>query len=152
MKKRSDQGVSAVEFALILPVLLLLTFGFIEFSVLLFDKAVITNASREGARFGIVYATDDDGVYSPKSDVNIRTRVKDYANGLLINLGPGGENNLKDGDIVIAPSEPRERDHDLTVRVTFVYHFLVLPDMSALVGGTFDGTITLVGRTVMRME
>ena len=54
--KRNDQrGASAVEFALILPVLFVLGFGIIEFSVALYDKAMITNASREGARAGIVF-------------------------------------------------------------------------------------------------
>ena len=50
-------GVAAVEFALILPLLLALLFGMAEVSLLLYDQAVITNASREGARAGIVLKT-----------------------------------------------------------------------------------------------
>ena len=53
-----QRGASAVEFAIVLPVLLLLLFGTIEFGVLFFNKAVITNASREGARRGVVWWTD----------------------------------------------------------------------------------------------
>ncbi len=72
MKIRSDHGASAVEFALVLPVLMLLTFGIIEFGVLLFDKAVITNASREGARMGIVFVADldGDGIPDRKDEIN----------------------------------------------------------------------------------
>lgn len=149
MKIQSEKGASAVEFALILPLLVLLVFGIIEFSVMLFDKAVITNASREGARHGIVFNQDSDGVYSPISDADIRDRVKTYANGRLINLG-GSDQSLSDADIVIAGD--RVSDTDLTVTVNFTYDFMIVPNLSALVGGTFDGTTDLIGQTIMRME
>lgn len=42
-----------IEFALVLPILLLLVAGTIDVSILFYDKAVITNASREGARYGV---------------------------------------------------------------------------------------------------
>ena len=48
-----------VELAIILPILLIVLFGLIEFGFILYDKAVITNASREGARQGIVYRADE---------------------------------------------------------------------------------------------
>jgi Flp pilus assembly protein TadG len=147
---RSERGASAVEFALVLPLLLFLTFGLIEFGILLFDKAVITNASREGARTGIVYATDADGDYAPISDTEIRTVVKSYANGRLINLG-SATNTLTDGNIAITPANRTSND-DLTITVSFIYNFMVLPDLSALLGGGFNGTITLQGVTRMRME
>ena len=50
--KQNEDGVAAVEFALILPVLLVLVFGIINYGILLYDQAVITNAAREGARWG----------------------------------------------------------------------------------------------------
>jgi Flp pilus assembly protein TadG len=50
----------AVEFALIAPMLVVLIGGIIEFGILLFNQAVITNASREAARAGIV-ATNPGG-------------------------------------------------------------------------------------------
>ena len=53
-KLRSESGASAVEFALLLPVLMLILFGIIEFGFALYKQAVLTNASREGARLGIV--------------------------------------------------------------------------------------------------
>jgi Flp pilus assembly protein TadG len=45
-KKTNQDGVAAVEFAIILPFLVILIFGMIEFSLVLFNKAMITNASR----------------------------------------------------------------------------------------------------------
>jgi Flp pilus assembly protein TadG len=50
----SRQGQSIVEFAFVLPLLLLLTFGIIEFGFFVYNKQIITNAAREGARIGII--------------------------------------------------------------------------------------------------
>jgi len=47
----AQRGVAAVEFALILPVLLLIVFGIINFGLLMYDLSVVTNAAREGARW-----------------------------------------------------------------------------------------------------
>ena len=70
-----------VEFALILPILLGLLIGGIDLSLALYDKAVITNASREGARAGIV-------ARNPQlSDTQIRQVVNQYAQSALVNLG-----------------------------------------------------------------
>ena len=53
---KNQNGVALVEFGLILPLLILLLFGITEFSLLLYNKQVITNAAREGARAGIIIA------------------------------------------------------------------------------------------------
>jgi Flp pilus assembly protein TadG len=52
--KSDDSGVAAVEFALILPLLMMIVFGIINYGILLYDQAVITNAAREGARWGAI--------------------------------------------------------------------------------------------------
>lgn len=78
---RLQSGVAAVEFALVLPVLLLLVFGTIEFSLALYDKAVITNASREAARAGIV-------LKSPKlTAAQIQAVALNYCQNYLIDFG-----------------------------------------------------------------
>ncbi|MEJ2660726.1 MAG: pilus assembly protein, partial [Desulfobacteraceae bacterium] len=46
----SQRGAAAVEFAIIFPMLILLLFAMIEFGLYLFNRQVITNACREGAR------------------------------------------------------------------------------------------------------
>ncbi len=55
---RCQQGVAAVEFALALPLLLMLIFGLIDFGLAMYAKGLITNASQEGARFGAIYRLD----------------------------------------------------------------------------------------------
>jgi Flp pilus assembly protein TadG len=55
MFRDKERGAALIEFVLVLPLLLLLIFGIIEFSVMFYDKAVITNASREVARDFAIY-------------------------------------------------------------------------------------------------
>ena len=67
-----------------LPLLLLIVFGVIEMSIALYNKTVITQASREAARVGIVLA-------SPRaSDAVIAQRVTDHAQPVLVQLGKAG--------------------------------------------------------------
>ena len=49
-----DRGSAAVEFALVLPLLLLLVFGIIDFGRLLNAQLTLTQAAREGARLAAV--------------------------------------------------------------------------------------------------
>jgi Flp pilus assembly protein TadG len=53
-----DEGVAAVEFALILPVLALLLFGILEFGRVWSQYQVFQGAAREGARCAAVQATE----------------------------------------------------------------------------------------------
>jgi Flp pilus assembly protein TadG len=58
---RSERGGVAVEFAILLPVFLLLVFGIIDFAHALYMQQVITSASREGARYATKYHTNNSG-------------------------------------------------------------------------------------------
>ncbi len=50
MYKENQRGSSAVEFAIILPLLLTLLLGIIEFGYLFNQQISLTQAAREGAR------------------------------------------------------------------------------------------------------
>ncbi len=139
MKRSAESGASMIEFALILPILIVLLFGIIEFGILLYDKAVITNASREGARAGIVFG-------DPRiSSVEIEDIVLSYCQDFLITFGtpinptvtttPGNMSDLESGEL-------------LTVTVSYPYTFLVLPNFIK----TLTGPINLVAETTMRAE
>ncbi len=56
--RKNEKGQSAVEFALILPVLLILILGMIEFGWLLNGQITLNSAAREGARVGAVVTTN----------------------------------------------------------------------------------------------
>jgi Flp pilus assembly pilin Flp len=49
-RRRDQEGAAAVEFALVLPVLLLVVFGIIEMAFLMKDNVAVASASRVGAR------------------------------------------------------------------------------------------------------
>jgi Flp pilus assembly protein TadG len=104
----NNRGVAAVEFAICLPILLLLVLGSIEFGLMFYNKQVITNASREGVRAGIT---------GEKTADEIKQIVADYCNGNLINLN--GANELQ-ADLVAISQE----GNDLTVSVIYDYNFL----------------------------
>ena len=53
-----EEGVAAVEFAIILPVLALILFGVLEFGRVWSQYQVFQGAAREGARCAAVKATD----------------------------------------------------------------------------------------------
>jgi Flp pilus assembly protein TadG len=109
-RSNTQRGAAVVEFALILPILLGLLLGGIDLSLALYDKAVITNASREGARAGIV-------ARNPQlSDAQIRQVVNQYAQSALVNLGA----NPASPTVVI---QKGSLGGDPTLQVTVSYTF-----------------------------
>lgn len=135
---KNQDGASAVEFALVLPILILVVFAIIEFSVALYDKAMITNASREGARAGIVFRLP------PVTDEEIGNVVNTYLGGNLITFGgpaPANTTVTRNG------SNPGPGD-ELKVTVDYTYTFLIIPNIIT----QLSGGITMVAETVMRME
>ncbi|HHX44214.1 MAG TPA: hypothetical protein GX714_09555 [Chloroflexi bacterium] len=63
MRRIDDRhGQDLVEMALLLPLLLALLFGIIEFEVVIWRYNTVSNAAREGAQAGIVTQCDDGAV------------------------------------------------------------------------------------------
>lgn len=136
----NQRGVAALEFALILPLLVLLLFGIIEFGLLIYNQQIITNASREGARSGIVARAT--ALSSTELQTGIETLVKNYCQNKLITFGSAG-----DPDVTINLSDnftfaSDTFGEDLTVAVNYQYDFLVMPISM--------GPINAV--TIMKME
>jgi Flp pilus assembly protein TadG len=135
-KINNQNGAALVEFAIVLPLLLMIVFGIIEFSLLLYDKAMITNASREGARAGIVYSFP-----TPITTAAITQEVNNYLQTHLISLGGASAPTVTAGQCTGSGAP-------LTVTVTYPYNFLVLPNFVQ----SMAGSITLRAQTVMRCE
>ena len=74
-----------VEFAIGSTVLIMFLLGVIEFGFLWYQKQVITNASREGARYGVTYRTKTDGSrLAPKNfSPTIASVVNSYCSGRI---------------------------------------------------------------------
>jgi Flp pilus assembly protein TadG len=131
------RGVAALEFVLVFPFLMTVLFGIVDTSLLLCDKAVITNASREAARAGVVVRVP-------------QMAASDVANVALAytqnNLVTGGTATTPTVSVTqpsgTAPGSP------LSVTVTYTYEGLVLGSaMSAL-----TGPVTVSATTVMNYE
>jgi hypothetical protein len=58
--ERRERGAVAVEFALIVPLLVVLSFGIVEFSSAYHDSSAAADAARAGARVGSAKATQAD--------------------------------------------------------------------------------------------
>ena len=114
-------------------------FGAIEFGLLLYNQQVITNASREGARAGIV--ARPAGARLGLTDIT--NVVNNYAGTHLITFGSATGPSTS-----IDNSAGTSFGDDLTVTVTYQYDFLVMPNfIGSLVGGT-----DLTAQTVMKYE
>ena len=150
-KIRAQDGAAMVEFALVsLLVLIPLLFIIIEGSLILYNQAMITNASREGAREAIVF--DDPRLHEvnihpdrPADRASITLVVQDYCQDHLITFGGGAP------AINAEPDECPEgtaTGDTITVTVTYRYDFLVLPSFLTDLIGLDDLSAT----TVMRCE
>jgi len=145
---KNQRGGAAVEFAIIVPLLALILFGTIDFALLFYNKQVLTNASREGARAAIVADNWDppysDGEFPSTDDLALqgkfKTIVEAYCSNRLINLG--GANALIPGQISV-DSDPV--NYFITVTVAYNYDHL----FSSITGA---GQTTITGKTVMRQE
>lgn len=133
----TQRGAAAVEFAIVCSLLFLLVFGIIEFSIMLYDKAMLTNASREGARAGIVWAPDRNET----SVTSLVSAAVDLYTPNLINFGTAASIS-KDVDL-----EGVEPGKSLTVNLEYEYSFLAFDAFSGL-----GPKVKLTAQTVMRME
>ncbi len=103
-----------VEFALVLPLTLLLIDGVMEFSMVMYDKAVITNAAREAVRAGMV-------MRDPKmSNADIAAIATQYASQYVISFGRSDVIQ-----VVVTQSVDSAYQTPLSVMVTYTYTSLL---------------------------
>lgn len=112
--RTKQTGATAVEFAMVLPLLLLLFDGVMEFSILMYDQAIIDNAARVAARAGIV-------VQSPKIPaLQIREIVLLYTDNNLLSFSD--EDILR---IEVISSQNSNYQTPLTVNVSYTFNGLL---------------------------
>jgi Flp pilus assembly protein TadG len=73
---RRQEGAAAVEFALIIPVLMLLLLGGMDLAHAYYIEHVITNASREGARYASRYTVATTDPSSSAISTYVKTTLK----------------------------------------------------------------------------
>jgi Flp pilus assembly protein TadG len=159
-KSSPDKGQSIVEFALLLPLITIVLIGIIDFSILLYNKAVVTNASREAARRGSVYRVNTTTFgYNPLSATEVQQVVYDYIATRAVTFGSAFQMNTTQvhwnssspppaGSVATWPTSPPSRGGGtIAVDVTYTYTFLAFPRLAG-----WTGTTTIPAQTIMRME
>ena len=139
--KSPERGAAVVEFAIVLPFLMLLLMGIIELGLLFYNQQVLTNASREGARSGIARFDENSDTTFNKSDID--TVVVSYCQDRLITFGTVPPPTI---DPFIPPLVGMNPGDPLTVTVSYDYTFFV-PKILNLGTG-----MELTAETVMSME
>lgn len=140
----SKKGQAMVEFAFVLPLLLLLILAMIEFGRVLNAQMVITQAAREGARVGAVYTT----TATTNADIKaaIQTPVQNAAGELAIA-------SLKDFDktkVAVVVNDSAVIAGEKTVKVTVPYSVqLVAPFIDQIFA---ESKVNLQGVSEMRKE
>ena len=133
-------GQALIEMALILPLLLLVIGGIMDFGFLFLRYEVVTNAAREGARVAVLpgYQTAD-----------VQARVANYltAGGLTDPAPPAAVVYDIEEIIVGGPTIAI-----VTVTVQYPTQFLFLGTLASLVGGGAYADVNLTATSTMRRE
>jgi Flp pilus assembly protein TadG len=132
-KGEGERGQSLVEFALIVPLFLLLMFAIVDFGMGFYSWITVTNAAREGARIGAVGA----------DSATITQRVKDTAG------------SLNNSNLTISVSNAKGNSGE-TVGVTVNYQYQLITPLSSLIhlvsGGSMGPNINFSATSQMRLE
>lgn len=125
---KDQRGQSLVELALVLPLLLVLLAGVLEFGRIFHDYLIITNASREGARVAVLGSDD--------SAINDRVSL----------VTPGLDSTRLQTNIT---PEPAGRKSGTLTTVEVRYSIpLIFPIIDVVIPNPF----TISARTTMRVE
>ncbi|HSQ17049.1 MAG TPA: TadE family protein [Anaerolineales bacterium] len=123
------RGQSLIEFALILPIFLLIVMVLLDLGRAVYYYSVIYNAAREGTRYGTVHPTDGTGIEAAARDLTV---------------------GLDQSELVIASTLPADPQTGDIVRVTATYRFrAVTPLANLFIDGGF---IDLTSRSTMYIE
>lgn len=126
--KNKSKGQSLVETALILPVIILLLSGIIDFGLFFNSYLIVNNAAREGARLAV----------TGSSDANVINEIRSMVSSL----------DSSKISISVAPDEAiRSEGDEVIVTVGYDYN-LITP----LINSIFSDAIHINAKTIMRME
>lgn len=124
---KNEKGQAMVEFALVLPILLLVFCGICEFGYIFSNQILVNNACREVARYAAVHY-QDDGLTSVETQAT--TIVGNYSSNF---------------SVAITTPESEQIQVDITMKVA-----LITPFFEFLNDG--NGCIDLNAECTMRME
>ena len=116
---RREEGQSALEFVLVLPVFVAAFLLMVDLGMLMYQYVSVSNAVREGARFGSINCGDGSC-----TDDEVKTRIIDRSGGIL--------SDPTEVQVDWMDNEPFDgfissRGDSVVVRVNHPYNFLFLP-------------------------
>jgi Flp pilus assembly protein TadG len=123
--RRSERGAAAVETAIVLPILLLLCFGIIDFGRALDAKIQLTQAAREGARVAALPVSIHPGVNASTMVAN-RVAASTSLTGVTVGSGTRPDGTA---ETIYCPYSPA---YDDSARVTVRYTFKFVTPISAI--------------------
>jgi Flp pilus assembly protein TadG len=150
--RRRERGAALVEFALCVPLLLVIIAGIVDFGFAFQTYEVLTNAAREGARMATLPEYNADAAA-------IRQRVRSYVSEGL-NIPSGNMTTvLPDAQIVVTPTAMpitvganTFNVQTSVVTVTYNHNFLLLRPILGLINKNWGTSIQLRARSQMRNE
>lgn len=128
----NENGQALVEFTLILPILILLVLGIIEFGWLLNAQITLNSSAREGARVGAVLNTSEEVR---------RTKMLEAVNATA---QFSGLNILEDECLVEEENDYAANVHNISI--------VVYADVNSIIGLYVPDTITMTSSAKMRRE
>jgi Flp pilus assembly protein TadG len=134
VRRCGSRGQALAEFALVVPIFLLVLFGIIDFGRYVYYVQVLNNAAREGARYAIVHGSSsldpsgppESGTSSADpSGTNVVAVVRNFAVGVI-------------GDVTVLAITPQwlaqpsctssgtnARENCVKVQVTYQFHSVI---------------------------
>jgi Flp pilus assembly protein TadG len=148
---RRERGAELVEFALVLPFLLVVIAGIVDFGFAFQRYEVITNAAREGARLATLPG------YGPTSvDSRVRSYVQQglsLSNGAMNTVMPAGAVSVTYPNLTVPLSGGATKAvPSALVTVTYNHTYLMLGPVLGLINKSWGGSITLTSSSQMRLE
>jgi hypothetical protein len=106
-----ENGQDLIEFAIVLPLLLLIIFGAVDLGRLFHATVAITNAAREGARFGGLYRNkilnfDTNTCIEPLENMLKVVDDKDFNEIIFISCSEGRASGIDISRMTVTPSCP----------------------------------------------
>jgi Flp pilus assembly protein TadG len=138
---RGQEGSAAVEFAIILPLLILLILGGMDLAHMFYIEHIVTTASREGARYAAKYTV------SPRVDPTV-AEIKTFVISKLLTPLDG----LDVPSATYAPGTGVPPGRVVTVTVTAPKTWWILATFNFYDWVPFPNPQTMTGTTTMKVE